>query len=71
MLGDVAAFMPPALRPDADLEEIARVMTDYDLTVLPVVNEREMLLGVVTVDDVLEMVLPRGWRRTFDLLGGE
>jgi CBS domain-containing protein len=71
VLGDVALFMPPALRPDADLEEIARVMTDYDLTVLPVVNEREMLLGVVTVDDVLEMVLPRGWRRTFDVLGGE
>ncbi|HEU0195382.1 MAG TPA: CBS domain-containing protein [Gaiellales bacterium] len=71
VLGDVALFMPPVLRPDADLEEIARVMTDYDLMVVPVVNDREMMLGVVTVDDVLEMVLPRGWRRRFDLLGGE
>jgi len=30
-----------------------------------------MLLGVVTVDDVLELVLPPGWRRRFDVLGGE
>jgi Mg/Co/Ni transporter MgtE len=39
--------------------------------VVPVTDEREMVLGVVTVDDVLELVLPRGWRRRFDLLGGE
>ena len=29
------------------------------------------MLGVVTVDDVLEVVLPRGWRRRFDLFGGD
>jgi hypothetical protein len=28
-------------------------------------------MGVVSVDDVLEMVLPRGWRRRFDVLGSE
>jgi CBS domain-containing protein len=70
-LADVAVFMPPTLTPAAEVEEIARLMTDYDLTVAPVVNEREMLLGVVTVDDVLELVLPSGWRRRFDVLGGE
>jgi hypothetical protein len=26
---------------------------------------------VITVDDVLEVVLPQGWRRQFGLLGGE
>jgi CBS domain-containing protein len=70
-LGDAAVFMPPTVSPDADVEEIARLMTDYDLTVVPVVDEREMVLGVVTVDDVLELVLPRGWRRRYDLLGRE
>jgi Mg/Co/Ni transporter MgtE len=45
-------------------------MTDYDLTVVPVVDGRDQILGVVSVDDVLEMVLPRGWRRRFDVLGG-
>ncbi len=70
-MGDVATFLPPRVPPEADLEEVARLMTDYDLTVVPVVDDREQILGVVTVDDVLEMVLPRGWRRRFDVLGGE
>jgi hypothetical protein len=29
------------------------------------------MLGVVTVDDVLELVLPRGWRRNFRVFGDE
>jgi Mg/Co/Ni transporter MgtE len=44
-------------------------MTDFDLTVVPVTDDQERLLGVITVDDVLELVLPRGWRRRFGLLG--
>jgi CBS domain-containing protein len=59
------------VRPDADLEEVARLMTDFDLTVVPVVDDEQRLLGVVTVDDVLEVVLPRGWRRSFNVFGDE
>ena len=67
-VGDVAD-VPQRVRTDADLEEVARLMTDYDLTVVPVVDAEERLIGVVTVDDVLELVLPRGWRRQFGLFG--
>jgi CBS domain-containing protein len=35
----------------------------------PVVDGQERLIGVVTVDDVLALLLPGGWRRRFDLLG--
>jgi MgtE intracellular N domain/CBS domain/PRC-barrel domain len=59
----------PSLRADASFEEVARVMADYNLTCVPVVDEHEYMLGVVTVDDVLEAMLPRGWRRRFGLLG--
>ncbi|MFI5009821.1 MAG: magnesium transporter MgtE N-terminal domain-containing protein [Solirubrobacterales bacterium] len=59
----------PSLRPDAPFEEVARLMADYNLTCAPVVDERERMVGVVTVDDVLEAMLPRGWRRRFGLLG--
>jgi CBS domain-containing protein len=59
------------VRVDADLEEIARLMTDFDLTIVPVVDDEDRLIGVVTVDDVLELLLPRGWRRQFGVLGGE
>jgi CBS domain-containing protein len=59
------------VRTDADLEEVARLMTDFDLTIVPVVDEDERVLGIVTVDDVLELVLPEGWRRRFGVLGGD
>jgi CBS domain-containing protein len=58
-----------AVRPDADLEEIARLMADFDLTLVPVVDEREQPLGVVNVDDVLELLIPNHWRRRFGMFG--
>jgi CBS domain-containing protein len=57
------------VRPDADIEEVARLMTDYDLTVVAVTDEAERLVGVITVDDILELVLPKGWRRHFGIFG--
>ena len=69
-VGEIAR-PPMHVRPDADLEEIARLMTDYDLTVVPVVDEEQQILGVITVDDVLELVLPRGWRRNFRVFGDD
>jgi len=59
----------PALEPDASFEEVARLMADYNLTSISVVDEHERMVGVITVDDVLEAMLPRGWRRRFGLLG--
>jgi Mg/Co/Ni transporter MgtE len=65
------AETPRAVRVDADLEEVARLMTDFDLTVVPVVDDDQRVLGVITVDDVLEIVLPRGWRRNFRVFGDD
>jgi CBS domain-containing protein len=59
----------PWLRPDSDFEELARVMADYNLTAAAVVDDQQRMIGVVTVDDVLEAMLPKGWRRSFGLLG--
>jgi Mg/Co/Ni transporter MgtE len=59
----------PCLAPDAPFEEVARLMADYNLTAIPVVDEGKRMVGVVTVDDVLEAMIPRGWRRRFGLLG--
>jgi CBS domain-containing protein len=59
----------PCLKPEADFEEIARLMADYNLTAAAVIDGEERMIGVVTVDDVLEVLLPKGWRRRFGLLG--
>jgi hypothetical protein len=57
---------PAHLHPDWDLGAIVRTMSDFNLIVIPVLDpEHEQILGVVTVDDVLELLLPTGWRRDF------
>jgi Mg/Co/Ni transporter MgtE len=53
---------PPMVHPDADLPEVANLMTDFNLVALPVVDENDRMVGVITVDDVLELMLPTGWR---------
>jgi CBS domain-containing protein len=67
-LAKVAELQAESVRTDADLPEVARTMTDYNLAMLPVVDEGERVVGVVTVDDVLELTLPAGWRRRFGLV---
>ncbi len=67
-VGEVAEHEPVSLGTDADLPEVARTMTDYNLMALPVVDEEHRIVGVVTVDDVLEETLPAGWRRRYGLV---
>jgi Mg/Co/Ni transporter MgtE len=43
--------------------DVAVLMTDYNLITIPVVDDRCHMLGVITVDDVLEVTLPEDWRR--------
>lgn len=66
-LQEVAEREPVSVITDADLPEVARLMTDYNLVLLPVHDEEGRMVGVVTVDDVLELTLPTGWRRRFGL----
>lgn len=61
-LSELATGEVQVVRPDAELPEIARLMSDFNLTALPVINEEGRPVGLVTVDDVLELVLPRDWR---------
>ena len=67
-LSTLAEHEPESVHTDADLPEVARTMTDYNLVMLPVLDEHERVVGVVTVDDVLELTLPSGWRRRFGLV---
>ena len=56
---------PNVLRVEADVpkEEVASLIAKYDLLALPVVDARRVLLGTVTVDDVVELMMPRGWKK--------
>jgi CBS domain-containing protein len=67
-LAEVAEREPESAHTDADLPEVARTMTDYNLVMLPVVDDEQRPVGVITVDDVLELTLPTGWRRRYGLV---
>jgi hypothetical protein len=54
---------PVCVSADADLTDIALLMADFNLYSIPVVDEEDRVLGVVTVDDVLEATIPEDWRR--------
>ncbi len=54
------------LRADADLQAVSRYLATYNLVAAPVVDENSRLLGAVTVDDVLDHLLPDDWREHDD-----
>jgi CBS domain-containing protein len=60
---DVSDTDPVRVGADTDVVDVAVLMTDYNLTSIPVVDDERRLLGVITVDDVLEVTLPEDWRR--------
>ncbi len=52
-----------AVQPDTSQEEVAYLVAKYDLLAVPVVDENGVLLGIVTVDDAIDAVLPTAWKK--------
>jgi len=50
------------LSPEANLNEVSLYLASYNLLAVPIVDAHDRLLGVVTVDDVLDHLLPENWR---------
>ena len=55
-LGDVMTREVVSVGTDTDQEEVARVIQRYDFLAVPVVDREERLVGIVTVDDVIDVI---------------
>jgi len=51
---------PITTKPLIDREDVARTMTKYDLLAVPVVDDRNHVLGIVTVDDIIDAIIEEG-----------
>jgi CBS domain-containing protein/sporulation protein YlmC with PRC-barrel domain len=63
-LGTLLDTQTEPVRADTSAAEVARILASYNLVQVPVVDENHRLVGVVTVDDVLDRLLPDDWRST-------
>ncbi|MGC4934601.1 magnesium transporter MgtE N-terminal domain-containing protein [Gordonia sp. DT30] len=52
------------LQPEDSLNTVTRYFATYNLVCGPVVDDQQHLLGAVSVDDLLDQLLPRDWRET-------
>lgn len=62
-LADIVDRDPVRVTAATDLVDVTLLMADYNLMTVPVVDADDHLLGVITVDDVLEATIPDDWRR--------
>jgi magnesium transporter len=62
-IGEVMIDEPVAVEVTADRDDVASVVARYNLLAVPVVDESGRLVGIVTVDDAIDTILPASWRR--------
>jgi CBS domain-containing protein len=56
--------------PDDSAREVAERIAEYNLLALPVIDDEGEIAGIVTVDDAMEWLLPKGWRQRLPRLFG-
>ena len=58
-----------SVRTDTDQEEVARLVASYNLLAIPVVDEENKLVGVITVDDVIDVIKDEATEDVYRLAG--
>lgn len=62
-LADVMRTDYQSAHPDDSARRAAERIAEYNLLALPVIDDAGDILGIVTVDDAMELLLPRGWQQ--------
>jgi CBS domain-containing protein len=62
-IGELSQLVSGGVALDADLQDVALHMTDFNLVAVGVTDEEDRLIGAISVDDLLESLVPTEWRR--------
>jgi Mg/Co/Ni transporter MgtE len=65
-VGELVETAIPSVTAETDLPDLAVVMSDYNLVAMPVVDADGRPVGMVSVDDLLDQLVPEEWRRRAD-----
>ena len=67
---DAPALVDLRVSAAADLADVSMMMADYNLTALAVTDTTSNLVGAISVDDVLEALVPENWRNRVEASSG-
>jgi Mg/Co/Ni transporter MgtE len=56
--------------PGEPAKDVAQRIAEYNLLALPVIDDSGDILGIITVDDAMEILLPKDWRQRLPRLFG-
>ena len=65
LLSDIMNSNVISVNPETDQEDVAILVSKYDLKAIPVVNRKNVLIGIITVDDIIDVIIDE---QTEDLL---
>ena len=68
-IADIMIKDPITINPEIGQRAVAEIISKYNLLALPVVDEVNKILGIITVDDVIDFMLPPLSRRKRQMLG--
>ena len=67
---DIPGLVDTRVSAGADLADVTLIMADYNLTALAVIDGASNLIGAISVDDLLEALVPEDWRNRFEASSG-
>ncbi|MDI6891020.1 MAG: CBS domain-containing protein [Thermodesulfovibrionales bacterium] len=62
-LSDIMVTQIKTISPEIDEKEVAAIISKYNLVAIPVIDAEGYLLGIVTVDDIIDRILPPAAKR--------
>lgn len=57
LLKDIMNDNVISVYPEQDQEEVSLLVSKYDLTVIPVINKKNHILGIITIDDIIDVIV--------------